>query len=251
MNKYFILSTHRSGTEVLRHMLLELFDEKDDGPDEWVIDAKTRKNLGLPEDYNAARILLLENPELLVERMSPHSHRKIMYRFIKYPKNLSNSAPVIHLIRKDSWAQAKSYWIMKKRAMPAHIRDEDHNELLKNDSSITIEYKEVEKWAQKFYKQKQIWYHALKRRPKTLLLYYEEDIANEKVFTEKTIPRIEEFLEKKRKEEEYYIPFKKTRNLYKIQNLNPRKEAKLTQKYYFTPSFLYGIRHWVKKVIML
>lgn len=249
--KYFILSTQRSGSDLLRHSLISLYGEHSDGPDEWIMHPVTRKNLKLPEDLEDATELILRNPKLLVDRMSPNTHRKVMYSHIIHPNNLPDNLPIIHLIRKDSWAQAKSYWIMKQKIVPAHVNEQEYREVIKNDIYLNINYQDVKKLAKKFYKQKQNWYYPLKKRSNTLLLYYEKDIANSEVFKKITLPKIEAFLNKKRTKEDYVFPLKKTSLLYTIKNLNLKKEIILTRKYYFKPSLKYWLKYKLKRILKI
>lgn len=247
--KYFLLSTSRSGSDLFRHLLINIFSENDDGPDEWIVHHKTRQNLGLPENYEEAKKLVLENPDILINKMSENSHRKVMYIHLGATRYLPKNIPIIHLIRKDSVAQAISYWIMKLKAIPPHVDEQTHKRLKEKNIFINIDYKEVERLAKWFYMQKQNWYFALKKRPDTLLLYYEEDLKNIEIFKEKTLPKIEVFLQKKRKEEDFKFPLKKTSSLYTIQNLNNKKIKELTKKYYFKPDFKYWIKHQMKKIL--
>jgi hypothetical protein len=228
---------------------MHIFKENNDGPDEWIVDARTRLNLGLPENYEEAMRMVLNNPETLINKMSANSHRKVMYLHLGKTRNLPMHIPIIHLIRKDSMAQAISYWIMKQKTIPPHVDYEEHQKLSKKNMAINIDYDEVETIAKKFYKQKQNWYHALKKRPNTLLFYYEEDLENIEVFKQTTLPKIEFFLKKKRIESAFDFPLKKTRSLYTIQNLNPEKIKKLTKKYYFKPSYKYWLKHQLKYLI--
>ncbi len=247
--KYFLLSTSRSGSDLLRHLLMNVFSENNDGPDEWIVDSRTRLNLGLPENYEDAMKMVLDNPDTLINRMSSDSHRKVMYIHLGTTHNLPNHIPVIHLIRKDSMAQAISYWTMKQNTIPPHVDYEKHQELSKKNIFININYDEIETLAKWFYRQKQNWYFALKKRPNTLLFYYEEDLENIEVFKKTTLPKIEVFLKKMRKEEEFDFPLKKTSSLYTIQNLEPEKIKKLTKKYYFNPSFKYWLKHQIKYLL--
>ena len=247
--KYFLLSTSRSGSDLLRHLLMHIFSENNDGPDEWIVHPRTRRNLGLPENYEDAMTMVLNDPDALINRMSPNSHRKVMYIHLGATRYLPNQIPVIHLIRKDSVAQAISYWIMKKKTIPPHVDEEEHLKLIKKNISLTINYDEVETLAKKFYRQKQNWYYALKKRPNTLLFYYEEDLENSAIFEKTTLPKIEAFLNKKRIIEDIAFPLKKTSSLYTIQNLEPEKIKKLTKKYYFKPSFKYWLKHQLKHIL--
>jgi len=247
--KYFLLSTSRSGSDLLRHLLITIFSENNDGPDEWIVHPRTRQNLGLPENYEAARKTVLDDPDILINRMSPNSHRKVMYIHLGATRNLPKQIPIIHLIRKDSVAQAISYWIMKQKTIPPHVDHKEHLKLIKQNIVITINYDEIEVLAKKFYRQKQNWYYALKKRQNTLLLYYEDDLANSEVFKNTTLPKIEAFLKKQRKVEDIDFPLKKTRSLYTIQNLEPEKIKKLTKKYYFEPSFKYWLKHQLKHIL--
>ncbi|OMP31163.1 hypothetical protein [Mangrovimonas sp. DI 80] len=247
--KYFVLSTQRSGSDLLRHTLIDIFDEASDGPDEWIVHPLTRQNLKLPESYEKALELVIDNPEKLIDEMSPNSHRKVMYSHLGKYLNLPKSIPVVHLIRKDSWSQAKSYWIMKQNIVPAHISQENFSKMEKVDISLKIDYEEIEKLAKTFFKQKQNWFYGLKNRPNTLLLYYEEDLANTNELIKTTIPKIEFFLNKKRKLEEYDIPLKKTSTLYTIENRDLKREKRLIEKYYFRPTFKYWFKNKVKSVL--
>ncbi|MDU8885476.1 hypothetical protein RXV94_04830 [Yeosuana sp. MJ-SS3] len=247
--KYFLLSTSRSGSDLLRHLLINIFSENYDGPDEWIVHAKTRLNLGLPENYEEAMKMVLDNPDALINRMSPNSHRKVMYIHLGKTSNLPKHIPVIHLIRKDSLAQAISYWIMKKQVIPPHVKKEEHQALRNKNIVIQINYDEVEALAKWFYRQKQNWYYALKKRPNTLLFYYEDHLENNEVFKNTTLPRIEAFLNKKRQEKDFDFPFKKTSTLYTIENLDPDKIKKLTKKYYFKPSSKYWLKHQIKYLL--
>lgn len=247
--KYFLLSTSRSGSDLLRHLLLNVFSENNDGPDEWIVHQRTRLNLGLPENYEDAMKMVLDNPNTLINKMSSNSHRKIMYIHLGKTRNLPIQIPVIHLIRKDSMAQAISCWIMKQKFIPPHVNHEEHLELRKKNIFININYDEVETLAKLFYRQKQNWYYALKKRPNTLLLYYEEDLENSEVFKKTTLPKIEGFLKKKRKVVDFDFPLKKTSSLYTINNLDPEKIKKLTKKYYFKPSFKYWLKHQLKSLL--
>jgi len=247
--KYLLLSSSRSGSALLKHSLITLFNENVDGPDEWIVHPKTRLNLRLPENYEEANNMVIKTPRLLFQKMSPNSHRKVMYSHLKTPRNLPKHIPVIHLIRKDSWAQAKSYWIMKQRFIPSHVKEKVHEEVKEKAIHFDIDYGEIEKFARKFYKQKQTWYYALKNRKNTLLFYYEEDLANSEVFKNTTLPKIEAFLNKKRQIEDYDFPLKKTRSLYSIENINRIKEKKLSKKYYFKPAFKYWLKHQLKHIL--
>lgn len=216
--KYFLLSSQRSGSALLRHSLLNLFGENNDGPAEWIDSPITRRNLGLPEDFNRANEIVLNNTQLLVDRMSHNSHRKVMYNQILKPDNIPQIIPVIHLIRKDTWAQTKSSWIMRQKKSPPHVDDEAHQQLSSQNIKLQLLLKEVRNIAKMMLNQKHFWYQALIRRPNTLTLFYEDDLCDINIFMRETLPRIEAFLKKKRVIENFKFKFKKTSLLYTIEN---------------------------------
>lgn len=231
--KYLLLSSRRSGSALLKHSLMALFSENNDGPDEWIVSPITRKNLGLPKDFSEAKKLVLNKPQLLVDRMSTNSHRKVMYSQLLTPNNLPTNVPIIHLIRRDSWKQAKSSWIMDQKKLPAHIGGEEYKQLLTKNLVFKLDLKAIEKTAKKMLLQKHIWYQALKNRPLTLTLFYEEDLYDIDIFKNQTIPRIEAFLNKKQTIENFNFPLEKTSSIYTIENTEEYDENDFIKKFYF------------------
>ncbi len=232
--KYLILSSQRSGSALLKHSLITIFNENVDGPDEWIMNPITRKNMGLPDDLDEAKLLLLRAPELLIDKMSPRSHRKVMYNHILSPKNLPKGVPIIHLVRKNAWQQAKSIWVMKKKLIPNHTDSNFNGEVQK----ILLNVKEVKLLAKKLLFEKYFWTKALKNRSKTLTLFYEDDILDFNRFVEITLPKIESFLQVKREVKDFNYPFVKTNQLYSIKNLPQDIESKYAIKYTFQPNQL-------------
>lgn len=234
--KYFLLSSQRSGSDLLRHLLLNVFGEHSDGPDEWIMHHITRKNLGLPKDFNTANELILKNVQLLIDRMSDNSHRKVMYNHILNPYKIPKKVLIIHLIRKDSWAQAKSLLVMKQKRVPPHVNEDTHKQLLNQNIKIHLNINEVRDIAKKMLNQKQFWYQALVGRSNTLTLYYEDDLSDITIFKHETITKIEEFLGRKRIIEDFNFPFKKTSSLYTIENLKEFDEQNDIKEFYFNPN---------------
>jgi len=184
--KYLLLSSRRSGSALLKHALIDLFNENIDGPDEWIINSKTREILNLPADLAEAKALVLKNPDLLIDRMSPNSHRKVMYSQLLDPKNLPKNVPIIHLIRKDAWSQAKSAFIMRKKIIPPHVTVEKNTKDGDEQLKINIDINQIDKIAKQMLLDKEYWYRCLLNRKNTLTLFYEDDLIDINVFNQIT-----------------------------------------------------------------
>lgn len=249
--KYFVLSTQRSGSDLLRHSLIHLFGENSDGPDEWIMHPTTRKNLGLPDNLSKAKELVLNNPQLLVDRMAFNSHRKVMYNHILDPDKLAKTIPIIHLIRKDVWAQAKSLWIMKQKIIPPHVDEEKYKQLSYKNIKLHLNHIEIRNLSKTMLNEKQYWYQALANRPNTLTLYYEDDLCDINTFMNSTLPRIEIFLNKKRVVEDYKFKFKKTSSLYMIENTEQFDEQKYSKYFYFDPNKSYKTKYLIRRMKIL
>ena len=246
--KYFLLSSQRSGSDLLRHSLLNLFEENTDGPDEWIMHPVTRKKLGLPDDLNKAKELILNNTQLLVDRMSPNSHRKIMYNHILNPYKLPKTVHIIHLIRKDSWAQAKSLWIMKQKKIPPHVNEETYKQLSIQNIKLQLNHNEVRNLAKKNLNEKQFWYQALVNRTNTLTLYYEDDLFDIEKFMKETVPKIEAFLKKKRVVKDFKFNLNKTSSLYTIENSNEFDEQNYIKEFYFDTNKINKVKYLKRRI---
>jgi LPS sulfotransferase NodH len=130
--------------------------------------------------------------------------------------------PVIHFIRKNSIAQATSNSVAQTTGV--YHNNEYYknkiNSLPDSEKNINLNYNEVTWEAIRCNELKEVYYNTLKKYHKNCLTIFYEDCLDENYWKNTLNEKLENFMQDKIQNAEYETDNKKTRNLFKINNLS-------------------------------
>ena len=241
MRKFFILSSQRSGTTWFCEKIAGMFGRNIDWWEE--ISSKSfieRKKLQhhcvdkpIIDPNNRADILMrLEAFEVdetnkivrKTEKFYNESYSSLNndeFVNIMYNQCSINSIldyPVIHLIRKDSVAQAQSNVVAQKTNI-YHSTDKFFEEKLKYlQKNIRLDYNEIFFEASRVNLYKSIYFDTLSKYHKNCLTIFYEDCLNEDYWKNTLNKKLEKFMQDSIKNAEFQTEHKKTGKMFNIVN---------------------------------
>ena len=125
--------------------------------------------------------------------------------------------PVIHLIRKNSAAQATSNFIATTTGV-YHNNKHYNNKINNTDKTLELNYDIVAQAASRYNLEKEVFHHTLKKYHKNCLTIFYEDCLNENYWKNTLNKKLENFMQDSIQNAEYETENEKTRKLFEISN---------------------------------
>tara|TARA_E500000318_G_C3559644_1_gene212801 strand:+ start:940 stop:1800 length:861 start_codon:yes stop_codon:yes gene_type:complete len=248
MRKFFILSTQRSGTTWFAEKLAGMFGR-------WYVSEET--NINWWEEIANKKFIerkklnsyYLPKPEFIeqkgrlemlytLEAFEVFHTNKIIRKTEQFYNDLYNSLennefvnimydqcsinsilkyPVIHLIRKDSIAQAKSNFIAQRTGI-YHNTKHYNNQINNTNKTLDLNYDLIVADAIRCNREKEVYHNTLKKYHKNCLTIFYEDCLDEDYWKNTLNKKLENFMQDTIQNSDYETEIKKTRNLFTISN---------------------------------
>jgi hypothetical protein len=125
--------------------------------------------------------------------------------------------PVIHLIRKDSVAQATSTLIARETGV-YHDTEHYYNKINNVNKTLDLNYDLVVKIANRCNQEKEVYYNTLKKYHKNCLTIFYEDCSDVDYWKNTLNKKLENFMQDSIQNADYETENKKTRKLFEITN---------------------------------
>ncbi len=248
MRKFFIVSSQRSGTTWLGERLAGMFGR-------WKVSEET--NIAWWEEISNKSFIdrkklnhhCIEKPNFIKETSyldkmailnayEVFDTGKIIFKTEKFYDEVYNSLndnefvnimydqcnlncilnyPIIHLIRRDTIAQASSNYVAQQTGF-YHNNQYTRNKNLKIQKDIKLNYDSIVHEARRVNLYKKVYFDTLKKYHKNCLTIFYEDCLDKKYWINTLNKKLENFLQDIIQNAEYETENKKTRNLFKINN---------------------------------
>ena len=250
MRKFFIVSSQRSGTTWLAEKLAGMFgrwgvtEETDinwweEIPTKQFIERKKLNSYYLPKPSFITSKGYLSKLSTL-EAFEVFGANKIIRKTEKFYDDAYNSLndnefinimydqcsinsilkyPAIHFVRKDSIAQATSNLIAQTTGV-YHNNKHYKNQINNADKALDLNYNLIVADAIRCDWQKEVYYNTLKKYHKNCLTIFYEDCLDEDYWENTLNKKLENFMQDTIQNANYETENKKTRNLFKINNLS-------------------------------
>jgi LPS sulfotransferase NodH len=241
MKKFFVVSSQRSGTTWFCEKIAGMFDRNivwwEEISDESFIERKNLQHHYVdkpiidPDKYTDI-LMRLEAFEIFkankIVRKTEKFYNELYTSLnedefvnIMYDQCSINSIlnyPVIHLIRRDSVAQAQSNFIAQKTNI-YHSTDELYKEKLEYlEKNIRLNYNEIFFEAARVNLYKSIYFDTLSKYHKDCLTIFYEDCLNKDYWKNTLNKKLEKFMQDSIKNAEFETEHKKTGKMFNIIN---------------------------------
>tara|TARA_B100001057_G_scaffold497548_1_gene601977 strand:+ start:3974 stop:4834 length:861 start_codon:yes stop_codon:yes gene_type:complete len=250
MKKFFIVSSQRSGTTWFAEKLAGMFGR-------WCVSEET--NINWWEEISNKTFIerkklnsyYLPKPEYIKEKghlsklstleaFEVFDTNKIIQKTEKFYDDVYSSLndnefvnimydqcsinsilkyPVIHFVRKDSIAQSTSNYIAQTTGV-YHNTKHYKNQINNTDETLNLNYNSIVAEAIRCNWVKEVYYNTLKKYHTNCLTIFYEDCLDEDYWENTLNEELENFMQDTIQNTEYETENKKTRNLFKINNMS-------------------------------
>ncbi len=209
MKKFYLLSTQRSGSTWIARQIAGMYSIK-------FLGELTPKVTNSLNEFNLDKVL---------ENSDGHFY-KLMYNqvgnrnwntsgVVPQDTSLLKDIPCIHLIRRDTWSQAKSEFIMNETLI-THSTSPQFKKLNERKGNVQLDFKKIEKACEIKNKEKEKFSRYLKSRGNSITIFYED--LKEEIYWNVFGKKLKDFLGLELQNEKFDSGHKKINKYFEIEN---------------------------------